>query len=116
MEVIEEHLRSCLGVIRKPLAYDIMKTIIVQVYGYYPMHATPDNEMIARMLDLPLDKNKLFQKEDAQSIQMHTAEYKIDMSMTSWIRSACTLICIHMSNSLNKKTAEECIVPSTPDG
>ena len=41
MEVIEEHLRSCLGVIRKPLAYDIMKTIIVQVYGYYPMHATP---------------------------------------------------------------------------
>ena len=52
-------------VIRAPLAYIIRKTILVQTYGDNPKYATPDNEMIARMLHLPQDKNKLLSKQDA---------------------------------------------------
>ena len=62
MEVIEEYLRSCHGVIRVPLAYVIQKTITVQTYGDYPMYAAPNNEMTARMLHLPSDKNKAHYK------------------------------------------------------
>ena len=53
MEAIKEYLRSCHGVIWAPLASIIRKTIKVQTYGDYPMYATPDNEMIMRMLHLP---------------------------------------------------------------
>ena len=67
MESIEEYLRSCHGVIRAPLAYVIRKTIIVQVYGDYPKYATPYDKMIARMLHLPPDKNKLHNEQSAQS-------------------------------------------------
>ena len=61
MEAIEEYLRSCHGVMRAPLAYIIRKTILVQTYGEYPKYATPDNEMIARILHLPPDKDKILQ-------------------------------------------------------
>ena len=40
---------------RVPLAYIIRKNIIVQTHGDYTKYMTPDNEMIARMLSLPLD-------------------------------------------------------------
>ena len=66
VESIEEYLRSCHCVIWVPLAYIIRKSITVQTYGEYPMYATPDNEMIARMLHLPPDKNKLLSEKDAQ--------------------------------------------------
>ena len=59
MEAIEEYLRSCQDVERVPLGYIIRKTIIVKTYGDYPKYATPDDEMIIRMLHLPPDKNKL---------------------------------------------------------
>ena len=59
MESIKEYLRVHHGIIRAPLAYIIRKTIIVQTMGDYPTYATPDNKMIATMLYLPPDKNKL---------------------------------------------------------
>ena len=58
-EVIEEFLRSCHGVMRAPLAYIVRKTITVQIYGNYPKFATPDDEMITKMLHLPPNKNGL---------------------------------------------------------
>ena len=68
MESIEEYFQSYHGVIRVPLAYIIRKTITVQVYGDYPKYATPDDKMIARMLHLTPDKNKLHNKQSAQSV------------------------------------------------
>ena len=59
MESIEDYLRSHHGVIKAPLVYVIRKTITVPTYGDYPTYVIPDYEMIARMLHLPLDKNKL---------------------------------------------------------
>ena len=83
MEAINEYLRSCCVIVRAPLAYIIRKTIIVQTYCNYHKCATPDEEMIARMLHLPLDMKKL-----------HNG--KTEVSMTSSIRSARTLIGIHV--------------------
>ena len=42
------------------------------------MYATHDDEMIARMLHLPLNKNKLLLESGAHKVQYHTAEYIID--------------------------------------
>ena len=72
------NLRSHWGVVRAPLAYVIRKTIIVLIYGDYPKYATPENEMITRMLHLPPDKNKLHNEQSVQSVMEHTAEYEID--------------------------------------
>ena len=77
MEAIKEYLRSHHGVIRSPLAYIIRKTIIVQTYTDCQRYATPDNEMIIRMLQLSPDKNKLPLGHEANSVKEHTAEYKI---------------------------------------
>ena len=63
---------------RVPLAYIIRETILVQTYVDYPMYATPDDEMIARMLHLPQDKNKLLSEINAQSARAYTAEYETD--------------------------------------
>ena len=62
MEAIKEYPRSCHGVAKASLAYVIRKTIKVQTYGDYPLYATPDDEMIARMLHLPTDQNKVHNK------------------------------------------------------
>ena len=59
-------------------AIRIRITITVQTYGDYPMYATPDNEMITRMLHLPSDKNKVHNEQSAQLVTQHTTEYKID--------------------------------------
>ena len=64
MEEIEEYLRSCHGVMRAPLTYIIRKIIIVQTYGDYLRYVTHNDEMITRMLHLPLDKNKLLLEHD----------------------------------------------------
>ena len=87
MESIEEYLRSHCGVVRESLAYIISKTIIVQTYGEYPMYATPVHEMIARMLHLPPDKNKLLSEKDVQRVQVQQQNTKLTTgwSMTSWI-------------------------------
>ena len=85
MEATEEYLRSCQGVMRAPLAYIIRKTILVQTYDEYPKYATPDDEMIARMLHLPPDKNKLLQEQDSQTAKACTAEYKIDNRSVNYI-------------------------------
>ena len=74
----EKYLRSHHGDIRASLAYIIKKTTIVQVYSDLPKHATPDDEMIARMLHLHPGKNKLHNEQVAQSIIKHMAEYEID--------------------------------------
>ena len=81
VESIEEYLRSCHCVIWVPLAYIIRKSITVQTYGEYPMYATPDNEMISRMLHLPPEKNELLPEKDVQRIQVHMTEYKIENRM-----------------------------------
>ena len=59
IEAIKDYLRSHHHVVRAPLTYVIRKIIIVQTYGDYPKYATPDDKMIARILHLSLDKNKL---------------------------------------------------------
>ena len=56
MEAFKEYLRSCHVVVRAPFVHIIRKTIIVQTYGDYFMYATPDDDMIARMLHFPSDK------------------------------------------------------------
>ena len=63
METIEEYLRLHHGVIRAPLAYVIRKTMIVQTFGDYSEYATTDGKRIARILQLPQDKNKLLEYE-----------------------------------------------------
>ena len=68
MEAIEEYLRPCWGVMRAP----------VETYGDYPKYATPDSEMIARVLHLLQEKNKILWEKDAQTALMHKVEYKID--------------------------------------
>ena len=78
MEAIKEYLRSHWVVIQAPLAYVIRKTIKVQTCGDYPSYPTPDNEMIARMLHLPSDKNKIYNEQNLQSVPQHTNKYKID--------------------------------------
>ena len=45
------------------------------------MYATPDDQMIARMLHLPPDMNKLLLERDVHKVQDHTAEYVIDNRM-----------------------------------
>ena len=74
MESIKEYLRAQHGVIKAPLAYVIRKTITVQTNGDCPMYATPDDKMIARVLHLPLNKNKLLLESGAHKV----AEYVID--------------------------------------
>ena len=78
MESIKEYLRLHDGIVRLPLAYIIRKTTIVQTYGNYPKYATPDDEMISRMLHLTPDKNRLHNEECAQSVKKHIAKYEID--------------------------------------
>ena len=78
MESIKEYLRSHHGDMRVLLTYFIRRTITVQVYGDYPKYATPDNEMITRMLHLPPDKIKLHHALSAQSVKECTPEYEID--------------------------------------
>ena len=53
MESIEEYLRSLCGLMQKPLAYIIRKTITIHIYGNYPKYETPDDEIINNMLYLP---------------------------------------------------------------
>ena len=47
MDMIEEYLRSCHGVILAPFAYITRMTLIVQTHGDYPNHATHDDDLIA---------------------------------------------------------------------
>ena len=49
IEAIEQYLRSCHGIMRTFLAYNIRKTITVHTYGDYPWYVTLDNQTIARM-------------------------------------------------------------------
>ena len=66
MEVIKEYLRSHWGVVKEPLTYVMRKTIIVHTYGDYSLYATHDDEMIARMLHLPTNKNTIYNKQSVQ--------------------------------------------------
>ena len=61
-----------------PLAYIIRKTIVVKTYADYPKYATPDNEMIFRILHLTPDNNRLYDDKSAQSVKKQTAENKTD--------------------------------------
>ena len=81
IESIKEYLRPCHGLAKAPLAYIIRKTTLVQTMGDYPIHAIPDDKMIARMLHLPSEKNQLLLERDVHNIQDHLAEYKIDSRM-----------------------------------
>ena len=63
------------------LAYIKRKTITVQTMDDYPMYTTPDDKMIAKMLNLSPDKNKLLLEKNAHKVQDHTAEYVIDNRM-----------------------------------
>ena len=74
MESIKEYLMTHHGVVKTPLAYIIRKTITVQTYGDYPTLATPDDEVIARMLHLPPDKKKLHLESHADRVQDYTTE------------------------------------------
>ena len=73
IEDIKEYLRSHHGIIRAPLPYIIMKTIIVQTYGDYPKYATPEDVMIVRMLQLTPDKNKLPLEHHVHLVKICTA-------------------------------------------
>ena len=94
----------------------IQKTIAVQTHGDYPTYATPDNKMIAEMLQLPKDKNKLLSEKDIQTVQTPTAEYEID-NLTDYDVLDQIQTCIPMSNSISPRgMAEGHFMPSTPDG
>ena len=68
MEGTEDYFRLCHGVMWAPLAYVIRKTIAVQTYSDYLTYATPDGEMITRMLNLPLEKNMLLHETATQTV------------------------------------------------
>ena len=59
------------------MAYVIKNTIKRQTYSDYPLHATPDDEMIIRMLCLPSDKNNMHNKH-APSVTLLMPEHEID--------------------------------------
>ena len=65
---------------RASLAYILRMTITVYTHGDYPKYLTPNKEMIAKMLHLPLDKNKFHNEQSAQSMTEGMVEYKIDSS------------------------------------
>ena len=73
MEAIKEYLRSH-GVMRAAV-YVIGETTVVQTYGNYPWYATPDDDMIARMLDLFQDKNQHGIESQASFIKECIPEY-----------------------------------------
>ena len=79
------------------LAYIIRMSITVQTYGEYPMYATTDDEMIARMLHLPPDKNKLLPEKDVQRVHIHMAGYRID---NRTFRLCSTLCCLENSEQM----------------
>ena len=47
--------------------------------GYYLLYATPDIEMIARMLHLPVDKNMIYIEQSVQAFTEHKPEYEIEI-------------------------------------
>ena len=71
MVAIKKYLRLHHVVIRVPLAYVIRKMVTVQIYDDYHKSATPDDKMIARMLHLLPDKNRLYHVQ-SRSIQQST--------------------------------------------
>ena len=46
------------------------------------MYATPDNAMVARMLHLPSDKNKIYNEQSQQSVIQRMSEYEINIRTT----------------------------------
>ena len=67
MESIKKYQSYCHGVMKVPFAYKIRKAITVQTYGNYPKYATPDNEMITRMIHLhKITKNYTMNKVHSQ--------------------------------------------------
>ena len=67
METIEEYLRSCHVVVGAQVADTIRKTIIVQIYGGDPKNATPDDNLITRMLhEQPDKKNSIWSMRPIQ--------------------------------------------------
>ena len=125
IESIKEYFRSHYGVIRAPHAYIIRKSITGQVFGDYPKYITHDNDIISRMLHLPLDKNQLHNEQSAQSVRECIAEYKIDNGSVynimdqifkdtdlylydkKYKTNVWILICIHMSNSISTRGMAE---------
>ena len=101
MKAIIEYLRSHHGVLRKPLAYVIRKTILVQTYGDYPKCATPE------CYDCQ-DATPTSKKEQAAQWEKCAVSQKMYSRIWDWqqkcltysTKSATTLICIHMSNSI----------------
>ena len=80
---------------------------------------TPDDKMIARMLQLPPDRNKLHNEQSPQSVTEHIAEYRIDN------RNICDILdqiskdtdLIHVSNSISpRKAAKGHFMPSSAGG
>ena len=71
---IKQYHRPSHGVMRMPLTCVPRKTIINETYGDYPKYAIPDNKIIASILHLPLDKNRL---HNEQIVKENTAEYEI---------------------------------------
>ena len=78
MDAFEEYLRSCCAVVRACLAYIIRKIMILQTYCDYPRYTTPYDEIIARILHLPQDKNKFLLEHEASSAKEYATGYKID--------------------------------------
>ena len=74
IEAIKEYLRSNHGVIIASLAHVITKVVIVQTYDDYPKYVTPDDEMIARKLDTPQDKNRLHNEQRTPLVKEHATE------------------------------------------
>ena len=120
MEYIKEYLRSCHGVIRAPLAYIIRNTITVQIIGDCPTYATCDNKMIARMLDLPQDKNKLLSEGDVQRVQVCMAKYEINnrmvYDMLDQICKDADLFFLMSSSISPRGMVAGYFMPSTPGG
>ena len=56
----------------------VVRRSLVQTYGDYTKYASPDDEMIARMVHLPLEQNKLQNEKSAHWVKEWTAEYKIN--------------------------------------
>ena len=119
MGSIKQYLRSQHDVMRAPIAYVIRMTIIVQTYGDYPNYTISDDNMIARMLHLLPDKNKLHNEQSSPSANEHTTEYEIDnRSVYDMLDQICkdTDLYLHVKQHKSKRNRRGAFMPSIPGG
>ena len=91
----------------------------MHTYGDYPFYATPDNKMITRMLHLPQNKDKIYNKQSVQSVIQCMPEYNTDnRTVYDSLDQICkdTDLYPYINQHKSKRNAEGHFMPFTPGG